>query len=238
MAMGKKTVNSLGVLGIAVIAGGAYFGLAAPLLAQTKATELELQQAQQLSQSYTSKLTGFQGGQSDETKAATDTQALFEGLVAESLDIESASRALAASLPSGVKLESFDFGAIQQVSSLQDNPTSISGFQAPPEFAGGGAAAAPAPAAASQEEAVDSAGGSSAAAPAVEGEQGVNPDAPISGFSRVPFTIQVTADSYAQLSAYLNSLSGQPRLISVVSVDSTRAETISATIYAFAFSGR
>ena len=240
MAMGKRTVNSLGVLGVAIILGGAYFGLAAPVLTERSSTELEYEQAQQLSLSYTGKLSSFQNGQSEESRAATETMELFQGLVSETLDIESASRAIAASLPGGVKLESFDFGSAQQVASLQEAPLGIDGFTAPPEFAEGAGATPAAPAPESQEDAVESAGGTAEnpVATAV-GEQGVNPDAPISGFNRIPFTIKVSASSYIELSAYLNSLAEQPRLMSVVSVDSNSTEgAVTATVYAFAFSGR
>lgn len=237
MAMGKRTVNSLGVLGVALVLGGAYFGVAAPILSGKNAIELELQQAQQLGSSYEAKLLSFENGDSDATRAATDTMELFDGLVPDSLDIESASRAIAASLPSGVKLESFTFGATQQVSTFTGSPLGLTGFTAPTEFAAGDpAAAAPAPAAGEQ-DAVATANGT-AAAPTAEVAQGVDPNAPAAGFNRIPFTISVSAGSYAELSAYLNSLSEQPRLMSVVSVDSNRSDAVTATIYAFAYSGQ
>jgi len=238
MAMGKKTVNSLGILGVAVIAGGAYFGIAAPILSEKKAVEVEYEQAQLLNQTYSTKLSEFSAGATDETRAAQDTQILFDGLVSDSLDIESASRAIAASLPEGVKLESFDFGAVQQVSDLQMTPPTISGFTPPTEFAGGGAAdaAAAAPEPTNEQDAVEGAGGEVENL-ADSGPQAVDPSAPIDGFNRIPFTIEVSAGSYTELAEYLNSLSDQPRLMSVVSVDSSRADAVTATIYAFAFAG-
>jgi hypothetical protein len=238
MAMGKRTVNSLGVLGVALVLGGAYFGVAAPILSGKNAIELELQQAQQLGSSYEAKLLSFENGDSDATRAATDTMELFDGLVPDSLDIESASRAIAASLPSGVKLESFTFGATQQVSTFTGSPLGLTGFTPPTEFAAGDAAApAPAAPAAGEQDAVATANGT-AAAPTAEVAQGVDPNAPTAGFNRIPFTISVSAGSYAELSAYLNSLSEQPRLMSVVSVDSNRSDAVTATIYAFAYSGQ
>jgi len=236
MAMGKRTVNSLGVLGVALVLGGAYFGVAAPILAQKNSVGIELQQAQQIGTSYENKLTSFENGESDRTKQATDLMALFEGLVTDSIDIESASRAIATSLPSGVTLSSFTFGPAQPVSSIAGDPLALSGFTAPADFgaAGDGTAAAPA-ATGTESDAVESAG---AAQTPAEGTQGIDPNAPTAGFNRVPFTIEVSAASYAELSAYLNSLSEQPRLMSVVSVDSTRSDTVSATIYAYAYSGQ
>lgn len=237
MAMGKRTVNSLGVIAAAIILGGVYFGVASPILTQKAATEIELEQAKLIGQNYATKLSEFQGGQTDKTLAATQTMELFQGLVSESIDIESASRAIAASLPSGVKLDSFDFGSAQQVSSLQLTPLTISGFTPPAEFSGTAPGAAQAPAAKNQQDAVKGAGGSKEnLAPAANGA--VDPSALISGFNRIPFTIKVTADSYGELSEYLNSLSQQPRLMSVVSIDTSRSTSVSATIYAFAFAGR
>jgi type II secretory pathway component PulM len=87
MAMGKRTVNSLGVLGVALVLGGAYFGVAAPILSGKNAIELELQQAQQLGSSYEAKLLSFENGDSDATRAATDTMEV-------SFPIPSTSRAL------------------------------------------------------------------------------------------------------------------------------------------------
>lgn len=231
----NRTVNSLGVLAVAAILGGTYFGVVSPILAEKSSIELEIAQAEMIGQNYSTKLTNFQNGDSDESKAATDVMELFQGLVPETMDIESASRAIAASLPSGVKLDSFDFGAPTQVAPFKGSPMSISGFAAPSQFTSTGVVP-PAPAETTQEDAVKNAGGSEQ--PAAGGDQAVNPNAATSGFQQIPFTIQVSASSYSELAEYLNSLSDQPRLMSVVSVDSTRSDSVSAKIYAFAFSGK
>lgn len=235
MALGRKTVNSLGALAAVGILAGAYFGVASPIIESNSKVEAELLQAQQIGASHTNKLSSFQGEGDDATRAATETMATFQSLVAGSIDIESASRAIASALPPGVKLESFDFGATQPVAAVQSAPLTITGFTAPAEFTGA-APVAETPAETSQEDAVADAGAEKENL-APEAAASVDPSAPISGFNRVPFTIEVTANSYGELSEYLNSLSQQPRLMSVVSIDSNRSETVSATIYAFAFSG-
>lgn len=214
MPMGRRTINSIGAIAAVGIVAGVYFGVAAPILSQRAATETELQQAQTLGEGYQTKLQNFRSGISDEAQEAQNTAELFQSLVSESIDIESASRAIAAALPPGVKLDSFNFGAAQQVATLASEPLTISGYTAPAEFGGEDAAAT---------------GGEATA---------VDPSAPISGFNRIPFTIKVTAGSYDELADYLNSLAEQPRLMSVVSIDTSRAETVSATVYAFAFAGR
>lgn len=235
MAMGRKTVNSLGVLVAAVILGGSYFGIVSPIIAGNASAGQELEQAKIIGQSYASKLETFKNGATEETQAATDTMTAFQSLVAQSIDIESASRAIAAALPEGVRLESFNFGATQPAAEIQSVPLNIAGYVAPPEFS---ETAAPAEGTGEQNQAdsVDDAGGTEenlATGPTV-----VDPSAPISGFNRIPFTIKVTANSYPELAAYLDSLAQQPRLMSVVSIDSSRSEAVSATIYAFAYSGR
>lgn len=213
MAMGRRTINSIGAIAAAGIVAGVYFGVASPILTQKSVKEGELQQAQMLGEGYQAKLDNFRGGISDEAQEATNTAELFRSLVSESIDIESASRAIASALPSRVRLDSFNFGAAQQVASLENVPLTIGGYTPPTEFGGGEGAATG------------------------EGTTAVDPSAPISGFNRIPFTIKVTADSYDDLASYLNSLAEQPRLMSVVSIDTSRADTISATVYAFAFAG-
>ncbi len=215
MAMGKNTITGIGVAIAASLLVGSYFGVAAPLIAINSTTATELEQAEQLGNNYVAKLARFAGGESEEIRSALQTTDEFNSYVSETLDIESASRAIAASLPSGVKLDSFNFGAAQSVSALADAPVSIGAFTPPAEF---GASAE---------------GGGEAAAGAA-----VDPTAPLSGFNRVPYTIKVSAGSYSELAEYLNSLSRQPRLMSVVSVDSSISEGVTATIYAYAFAGR
>lgn len=217
MAMGKNAITGIGALVAVGLLAGAYFGVAAPLIAINSTTETELAAAEQIGDALTNKLARFAGGENDETRKATQTMDEFNGYVSETLDIESASRAIAASLPAGVKLDSFNFGAAQPVSTLGDAPVSIGTFTPPSDFGGGA-----------------SAGGGAQDT----GTEAVDPTAPLSGFNRVPYTIKVSANSYGELADYLNSLSQQPRLMSVVSVDSSRAEGVAATIYAYAFAGR
>lgn len=236
MAMGKRTVNSLGVLGVALVLGGAYFGVAAPLIAGKNSVQIELDQAQQLELSYSAKLKNFQSGENDTTRQATETMNLFDGLVPDSIDIESASRAIASSLPSGVTLNSFTFGATEQVTSVTGTPLALTGFTPPSSFGAADAAATATTPPAEQDPVAATDG--SGETPVAEGAQGVNPSAPASGFNRIPFTIEVSAGSYAELSDYLNSLAEQPRLMSVVSVDSSRSDAVTATIYAYAYSGQ
>lgn len=213
MAMGKNAITGIGAVVAIGLLAGAYFGVAAPLIAINSTTETELASAEQIGDSLTAKLARFAGGENDETRKATQTMDEFNSYVSETLDIESASRAIAASLPAGVKLESFSFGDAQAVSTLSDAPVSIGSFTPPTDF-------------------------EAASEGATAETTAVDPSAPLSGFNRVPYTIKVSAGSYGELADYLNSLSQQPRLMSVVSVDSARAETVTATIYAYAFAGR
>lgn len=224
MAMGRQATNILGSLGVAVILAGAYFGVAAPILNSTRSNTEELQTARTVGNSYVQQLNQFKNNaQSPELQQATQSLEEFKQLVPGSIDIESASRAIAGSLPSGVKLGAFNFGAAEQVSSLKLTSPSLSGFTAPQGFGGG-----------------DSSSSSSSTSSSSSSSSTSSTEAPASGtatngFTRIPFTITVTAGSLSELSEYLNQLSDQPRLISVVSVDSTNGESVSATIYAYAF---
>lgn len=233
----KRMIGTIGAFSAMVLIGGTYMGVVSPLLEEKQSIEMQIDNANTLNDSYLKKLSGFKGGENDETRKAADITATFNSLVAGSIDIESASRAIAASLPSGVKLTSFNFGAMQKVTSRQSSPVSISGFTAPSEFSNTKAEAAPAAKAASQEAAVNEAGGSTENL-APQKAAGVDPSAPVSEFNRIPFTIEVSASSYGELSKYLDSLSQQPRLMNVVSVDSSRSDSVSAKVYAFAFAGK
>lgn len=232
----KRMIGTIGAFSAMVLIGGTYMGVVSPLLEEKQSVEMQIDNANTLNDSYLKKLSGFKSGENDETRKAADITATFNSLVAGSIDIESASRAIAASLPSGVKLSSFNFGAMQKVTSRQSSPVSISGFTAPSEFSNK-AEVAPAAKATSQEDAVNEAGGSTENL-APQKAAGVDPAAPVSEFNRIPFTIEVSASSYGELSKYLDSLSQQPRLMNVVSVDSSRSDSVSAKVYAFAFAGK
>lgn len=224
MAMGRQATNILGSVGAAVILAGAYFGVAAPILNSTKSNEEELQSAKSMGTSYVQQLSQFKNSaQSPELQQATANLEEFKQLVPGSIDIESASRAIAGSLPSGVKLGAFNFGAAEQVSSLDLTTPPLSGFTPPKGFGGGDSGASSNPIS------------SSSSQPAANSTGVPASGTTTNGFTRVPFTISVTAGNLDQLSEYLNQLSDQPRLISVVSVDSTNGDTVTATIYAYAF---
>lgn len=233
MAMGKNTVNAIGAVAAASILAGAWFGAASPLLNQKKEAESQMVQAEAIGKGYSNKLSGFQGDKNRTIEEASRTIGNFQSLVSKSIDIESASRAIANSLPSGVTLSSFDFGSAQSVAKLKSAPMTIDGYSAPSEFS---STSKPKSAKAQNEtDTVAEAGGSTETA---SGPKAVDPNAPITGFNRVPFTIKVTANSYDDLAKYLDKLKSQPRLMNVVSVDSSKTENVSATIYAFAFAGR
>lgn len=230
MAIGRQATNVLGsVLALGILAGAA-FGVAVPILSEKSSNETQLTDAKQLNASYVQRLAQFSSeAQSPELQQATSNLEEFKQLVPGSIDIESASRAIADSLPSGVKLGSFNFGSPQQVSSLKVDPPKLNGFTAPTEFAQvGGGDTGTTSTGPSDSSSSSSTGGS-------DSSTGTGASATTSGFTRIPFTIEVTAGSYDQLAEYLNQLSNEPRLITVVSVDSSRAESVTAKIYAYAF---
>lgn len=233
MAIGKNTVNAIGVVAAASILAGAWFGAASPLLDQKKEAETQMAQAEIIGKGYSNKLSSFQGDKNRTIEEASRTIGNFQSLVSKTIDIESASRAIAKSLPSGVTLTSFDFVSAQSVSKLSSSPLSISGYSAPSEFSG--TSKPKTEKAQNQTDAVTEAGSSTSS---TAGPKAVDPNAPIVGFNRIPFTIKVTANSYDDLAKYLDKLRSQPRLMNVVSVDSSKTENVSATIYAFAFAGR
>lgn len=231
----NKVNGLLGSVGILAIAAGTYFGVASPILEEKKTIQSEIERVDILNSSYASRISKFSSGDKmqEEVTDANRTVSSFSSLVPKSMDIESASRAIAASLPSGVKLESFNFSPVQKVATVKSNPLSIAGFKAPTEFAAAAPGAAPAEKA--EKAAVDEAGSEKTALG--PGEKGTDPQAGVSGFNRVPFTIEVSADSYQALARYLDSLEEQPRLMTVLSVDSSRSDSVTAKIYAFAFAG-
>lgn len=233
MAIGKNTVNAIGAVTATAILAGAYLGVAAPLLEDKKSNETQMIQAESMGKGYANKLSEFKGGKSQAVEEATKTMNVFQRLVTKSIDVESASRAIAASLPSGVSLVSFDFGSAQSVSKMSGSAMNIGGYAAPSEFSG--TSKGKTPKAQNQSDAVTNAGGST---DKTAGPKAIDPNAPIVGFNRIPFTIKVSANNYDDLAKYLDEISNQSRLMNVVSVDSSRTDKVSATIYAFAYAGR
>jgi len=242
MAMGKTGLNAVGGIIAAVIVAGGCFGIALPVIHGKSNAEKELTTSRQLGDSYTKKLTELSSGVTNPNQGQSVAVSLdeFKKLVPGSMDIESASRAIASALPDGVQLTSFNFGSAQPVTSVEVEKPALDGFKAPQGFGDDAAAATTSSAgpstgeASATESAAASAGtpgSSSTAGPSTSGS------AAASGFTRIPFTIAVSAKNYDGLSDYINSLSDQPRLLSVISVSADRsdADAVSATVYAYAF---
>jgi len=209
--------------------------------------EKELTTSKQLGESYTKKLTELSSGASNPNQGESVAVSLdeFKKLVPGSMDIESASRAIASALPSGVQLTSFNFGSAQPVASVEIEKPALDGFKAPQGFGDDAAAAS-----SSTSSSAGPSTGEASAAESAAASTGTPGSAPTAGpstpgsvatsdFTRIPFTIAVTAQNYDILSDYINSLSDQPRLLSVISVSADRsdANAVSATIYAYAFVG-
>jgi len=239
MAMGKTGLNAVGGLIAAVIVAGGCFGIALPVLNGKANAEQELSSSRQLGETYTKKLTELSSGVTDPSQGQSVAVSLdeFKKLVPGSMDIESASRAIASALPSGVKLTGFNFGTAQPVASVELDKPALDGFKVPTGFgedassaaASTSSSAGPSTGEASADPSAGTPGTASTAGPSTSGSSNSG------GFTRIPFTITVSADSYDGLADYINSLSNQPRLLSVISVSAARTESVTATVYAYAF---
>lgn len=246
MAMGKRAVNALGGTVAAVLVAGGCLGVALPILNGNAKAEKELSSSREISSTYTKQLTRLSSGeQNSQNQQLEESIAKFKSLVPGSIDIESASRAIASALPEGVKLNSFNFGTAQAVTSLDATAPSLSGFTPPTSFGDSAADAAASTSSSSSSSSststsseADAAKSAAADTSTTTAESGTDSTAKASsteGFTQIPFTIEVSAGSYDELAQYINSLSNQPRLMSVVSVSSEKSDTVTAKVYAFAF---
>lgn len=136
----------------------------------------------------------------------------FLGKVPPFKDIESASRAISTAAVPGVKIYSFTFGTEENIDEYPIPAPNLQEYVPPAGF--------------------------DSTVVAAEDEEPTAVDT----YHRVPVEISVSASDYNTLSLYLNNLSQQDRLLTVLSVNSTRegsadgkSSSISATIYAYAF---
>lgn len=214
MALTKKTTNALGVVGVLAITSIITFGFIIPGVKQNAQISSSLAAAEATGEAQLETVKRAKGLDRNTAQSALSAKEEFTRKVPIHKDIESAARAIAAALPGGVSLRSFNFAGEQVLDPLQVVDIPLEGAAIPAEFASAGAAAAP-------------------EAPA-EGGEGAAP-ASTGGFQRVPFTIEVSASSYDVLAQYLDSLAKQDRLMTVVSINTTNSDSVSASVYAFAY---
>lgn len=126
-------------------------------------------------------------------------------------DIESASRSISKALVSGVSIKSFSFGGEQNIDKIEIPKATLDEYK--PPF--------------------------SLDTPAT-GSDGKEKES-LDSFHRMPMQVTVTANSYNDLSKYLDSLAEQKRLIYVVGVNSNKGGvagsdgSIEATVYSYAY---
>lgn len=211
MNLAPKTVKTLGVLVSLASMTATALLVIIPLQGQIAADEATLEQSKIVTMTKEVNYERLKKGEDNLIQAKEDATT-FHTLVANTKNIESASRAITTARNDGVKINSFNFLDQQEVVPIE-SPGSISdGYQPPQAFA------------------VDV----SQLKPQEAGESGSG----MSGYSRIPIVVEVTAVNYESLSTYLNDLANQQRLITIISVDSSKMQNegdISATIYAYAF---
>lgn len=130
----------------------------------------------------------------------------FQKIVAKDKNIESASRAISEAIVPGVTITSFTFNPEEPVTPNTLPPVSLEGYKPPASFVASSA---------------------NAAKPAAESKSSLN---------RLPLIVSVSAQSYQKLSEYVDQLSKEDRLLSVISISAASKDgSVKADIYAFAF---
>jgi hypothetical protein len=207
MNMSKASVKGAGLLVSTAFILTTGFLVVNPLIEQRSASLSELQSMEKITESKQLNLTRLQAGAVDFEQARNDGD-LFARLVSKEKDIESASRAISEAIISGITIISFNFNPEEPVAAHTLPVVSLEGYKPPASFGKSSGSA------------------SSAASPKSE-----------NGLNRVPMMISVSASSYSKLSEYIDSLSKQERLVSVISVsaNSLAEGQVKADIYAYAF---
>lgn len=211
MNLTPKAVKTLGVLVSLASMTATALLVIIPLQGQIASDEATLEQSKIVTMTKEVNYERLKKGEDNLVQAQEDATT-FHALVANTKNIESASRAITSARNEGVKINSFNFLDQQEVIPIE-SPGSISdGYQPPQAFN------------------IDV----SHLKPQDASESGSG----MAGYSRIPAVIEVTAVNYESLSTYLNDLAHQPRLLTIISVDSSKTQNdgdISATIYAYAF---
>lgn len=223
MTLSKKTVQAIAAgATVLILAAG---GFSANLIHKnTENMKSEAETLQKANESNSKKLVSLQKGSNTELAEAQEIQSQFNTLITSDDGVESASRAIAESLPPSVKIKSFTFAASSAVLAGGTKATvDLSGFT--PTAATGGSST-------SSSSSDDSKDGDEKKSDS--DDKGTESSA-TTGLSQIPWIIEVTADSYEDLASYLDNLANQPRLLKVTSVDTTRSDVVNATIYVSAY---
>lgn len=211
MNLSKASVKGLGVLASAALVLGTGILVINPLLEHRNENLSSLTSLQKITETKKANLSRLSSG-SVNFNEASKVGDNFLRIVPKDKNIESASRAISEALVPGVTITSFTFGSEEAAAPTVLPKVGLEGYKAPASFAAAaatGSAASKAPAAAA---------GSS------------------STLNRLPMTVSVSATSYQNLSTYIDQLSKEDRLVSVISINaSSKSGTIVADIYAYAF---
>lgn len=209
MNLSKGSVKGLGVLASAVLVLGTGAIIINPLLEQRNENISNLTSLKTITETKKANLSRLSSGAVN-FEEASKVGENFLRIVPKDKNIESASRAISEALVPGVTITSFTFGSEEAAGAITLPKASLEGYKPPASFAvATGPTAAKAPAAAA---------GSSTT------------------LNRLPMTISVSATNYQSLSAYIDQLSKEDRLVSVISINaSNKVGNVSADIYAYAF---
>lgn len=224
MTLSKKTVQAISAgATVLILAVG---GFSANLIHKnTENMKVEAETLQKANEANSNKIASLKNGTNTDIAAAQEVQSQFNTLITSDDDVESASRAIAEALPSGVKINSFTFGASSPVMAGGAKATvDLSGFT---PTATSGASSSSSSSSDSKDDADKE--------KETSDEEGSGESSSATGLSQIPWTIVVTANSYEDLSSYLDNLATQPRLLKVLSVDTMRGDVVNATIYISAY---
>lgn len=208
MALSKKSITGLGTLmSVAVIAVSGFLVIK-PAYEQAQTNNQEYSNLQIETSTKNARLSTLEEGVEnyDEIQAYVDD---FLVKAPSYKDVESASRAISTAVVPGITINSFNFGNEAPTS---DYTVPKASLDAQPETTN-----------------LEDSGSSNS-------EENAETASSAGSFQRIPIQIQVTANDYTNLSEYVDNLSKQDRLLTIVSITSAGdGEGITATIDGYAF---
>jgi hypothetical protein len=216
MNLSKASVKGLGVLVSGVLIFGTGMFVINPLVEQRTENVEALKSLQKITETKKANLTRLSNGAVN-FQEAFEAGSNFEKIVPKYKDIESASRAISEATVPGVTITSFTFNPEEPVAENKLPPVSLQGYKPPASFAQ------------SSSKGSSSDKGSKPAT----GSSGAGSGASL---NRLPLIVSVSAENYQKLSEYIDQLSKEDRLLSVISISGSSKEgNVKADIYAYAF---
>lgn len=230
MDLSKNTVIGLGSLIIAGVVVGGSLLVIKPQLESASELQVSIADAKTEASNKQLKLDNLIVKQEEIVAIQSNVDNLIIAIPSEN-EVGTIGEAVANSINAiggGVRLDSFSYGATEDFKAVDAPTVSLSEPVAPFTASGGGAGGQTAPPPTNED-------GTDADS---ENPIATTPEAKASSFKRIPITLSISANSFTDMTNYIDTLSSQQRLLyiqTVVSNASSNNGGITATIYGYGF---